>query len=39
MSDLSFYQARREELKQRHLPADAPAPHSVHTGGVGIILP
>jgi len=34
MPDLSFYQARREELKQRYLPGGELPPQSVHTGGV-----
>ncbi|MBI3301714.1 MAG: VOC family protein, partial [Deltaproteobacteria bacterium] len=34
MSELSVYQARREELKQRYLPAGEPAPQPVCTGGV-----
>ena len=34
MSELSVYQARREELKQRYLSAADEAPRSVNTGGV-----
>jgi hypothetical protein len=34
MPELSVYQARREELKQRYLSAAGEAPQSVNTGGV-----
>ena len=34
MSDLSMYQARREELKQRYLSTDEGTPQAVNTGGV-----
>ena len=34
MSDLSMYQARREELKQRYLSTDKGTPQAVNTGGV-----
>ncbi len=34
MRDLSFYQQRREELKNSYLPAGEVAPQTVQTGGV-----
>jgi catechol 2,3-dioxygenase-like lactoylglutathione lyase family enzyme len=34
MPELSFYQTRREELKQRYRPTTEPAPQPVPTGGV-----
>ena len=34
MPELSVYQTRREELKQRYLSAAEGAPQSVNTGGV-----
>ena len=34
MPELSVYQTRREELKQRYLSAEAEAPQAVNTGGV-----
>jgi catechol 2,3-dioxygenase-like lactoylglutathione lyase family enzyme len=34
MADLSLYQTRREELKQRYLPGEAKIPETTRTGGV-----
>ena len=37
MSDLSRYQARREELKQRYLSGGEVVPSPLHTGGVDLL--